>query len=92
MEKIKFEYLLHPSVSNIVDKKMYPFVNFIEPMSHCDFLNYIQNSRFIISDSGGVQEEASLLGVKTLLFRDHTERLDGLGENVELIGTNLNKL
>ena len=41
---------------------------------------------FVITDGGSVQEECALLGVPTLLWRAHTERPDGLGENVVISG------
>jgi UDP-N-acetylglucosamine 2-epimerase (non-hydrolysing) len=41
---------------------------------------------FVITDGGSVQEECALLGVPTLLWRGHTERLDGLGANVVVSG------
>ena len=88
----KFEYLIHPSVEGLIDTKKYPRIKFLYSMDHTSFLDRIQSCRFIITDSGGVQEEVSLLGIKALIYRNHTERLDGLDSGVELIGTDLNKL
>ncbi|MBJ01165.1 MAG: UDP-N-acetylglucosamine 2-epimerase (non-hydrolyzing) [Halobacteriovoraceae bacterium] len=92
LSEAKFEYLIHPSVEGLIDTKKYPRIKFLYPMNHTSFLDCIQSCRFVITDSGGVQEEASLLGIKALIYRDHTERLDGLNSEVELIGTDLNKL
>lgn len=55
-------------------------------VDHATFLNLVRNSRFIITDGGSVQEEAYYLGVPCLLYRDVTERSEGLGENVVLAG------
>ena len=49
-----------------------------------DWINVCNDAEFVISDGGSNQEELSYLGVPTLLFRDHTERKEGLGENVVL--------
>lgn len=49
-----------------------------------DWINVCNDAEFVISDGGSNQEELSYLRVPTLLFRDHTERKEGLGENVVL--------
>ena len=51
---------------------------------HREFLAMIAAAPFVITDGGSVQEECALLGVPTLLWRDCTERPDGLGANVVL--------
>lgn len=60
---------------NIVLHKRFDFI---------DWINVCNGADFIISDGGSNQEELSYLGVPTLLFRDHTERKEGLGENIVL--------
>jgi UDP-N-acetylglucosamine 2-epimerase (non-hydrolysing) len=45
-----------------------------EPLSYLRFMNLIINCRFVITDSGGIQEETSYLGVPCLTVRDNTER------------------
>jgi len=49
-----------------------------------DFIKLISSSEFLISDGGGNQEEASYLGLPVLLFRNTTERREGLGKNAFL--------
>lgn len=44
------------------------------PLGYIDFLNLISNSKIVITDSGGVQEEACILGVPCLTIRENTER------------------
>ncbi|MBW7888502.1 MAG: UDP-N-acetylglucosamine 2-epimerase (non-hydrolyzing) [Bacteroidetes bacterium] len=60
-----------------------------EPIGYIDFLSLIQHALLIITDSGGIQEETTFLGVQCLTARDNTERPSTveLGTN-QLIGTN----
>lgn len=55
-----------------------------ERFDFIDWINVCNGAEFVISDGGSNQEELSYLGVPTLLFRDHTERKEGLGVNVVL--------
>jgi UDP-N-acetylglucosamine 2-epimerase (non-hydrolysing) len=45
-----------------------------EPMSYTDFLGHMKNAKFVITDSGGIQEETTALGVPCLTIRNNTER------------------
>ena len=49
-----------------------------------EFLAMVSSAPFVITDGGSIQEECALIGVPTLLWRDCTERPDGLGENIVL--------
>lgn len=63
-------------------------VHLIEPMDVIDFHNFMAKSYLILSDSGGVQEEAPALGVPVLVLRDTTERPEGIkAGTLKLIGT-----
>lgn len=53
-------------------------------MEHDLFIQTVLNSEFIITDSGGLQEEAAVLGVPCIVHRKKTERLDGIGKNIVL--------
>jgi UDP-N-acetylglucosamine 2-epimerase (non-hydrolysing) len=57
---------------------------FLPKMSRADFLALCLNSEFVLSDSGGTQEELAFLGVPMLIHRKYTERFDGLGINAVL--------
>lgn len=46
----------------------------IEPLGYLDFLQYMDNARLVITDSGGIQEETTVLGVPCVTARDNTER------------------
>ena len=51
----------------------------IDPLAYQDFIWLMNRSKIIITDSGGVQEEAAFLGKPCVVCRDHTERKEGLG-------------
>jgi UDP-N-acetylglucosamine 2-epimerase (non-hydrolysing) len=53
---------------------------------HAQFTRLLAGAAFVVTDSGGVQEESALLGVPTLIHRTATERQDGLGANAVLSG------
>ena len=63
-------------------------VHLINPLEVIDFHNIASKSYFIMSDSGGVQEEAPSLGVPVLVLRDTTERPEGVkAGTLRLVGT-----
>lgn len=63
-------------------------VKLIEPLDVFDFHNFINKSYMIMSDSGGVQEEAPSLGKPVLVLRDTTERPEGISAGtLKLVGT-----
>lgn len=63
-------------------------VHLIEPLDVKDFQNFAAKSYLILTDSGGVQEEAPSLGVPVLVLRDTTERPEGVAAGtLKLVGT-----
>lgn len=61
----------------------------IEPLQVVDFHNFLAASYLILTDSGGIQEEAPSLGVPVLVMRDTTERPEGISAGtLKLVGTN----
>ncbi len=64
-------------------------IHIIEPLNPVDFHNFMSKSYFIMTDSGGVQEEAPSLGKPVLVLRDTTERPEGVkAGTLKLVGTN----
>ena len=62
---------------------------FIEPLQYLEFIYLIEKSTIVLSDSGGIQEEAPGLGKPVLVMRDTTERPEALESGtVRLVGTN----
>ncbi len=63
-------------------------VHIIEPLEVLDFHNFMAKSYMILTDSGGIQEEAPSLGKPVLVMRDTTERPEGIGAGtLKLVGT-----
>lgn len=64
-------------------------IKLIEPQGTSDFQNLMNKAYFVISDSGGIQEEAPSLGKPVLVTRDTTERPEGIeAGTLRLVGTN----
>jgi UDP-N-acetylglucosamine 2-epimerase (non-hydrolysing) len=60
----------------------------IEPLDVLDFHNFMARSYLILTDSGGIQEEAPSLGKPVLVMRDNTERPEGVAAGtLKLVGT-----
>lgn len=63
-------------------------IHLLEPLDHSDFLALIKASWLVVSDSGGVQEEAPSLGKPLLVLRENTERPEGIAAGVsKLVGS-----
>ncbi len=66
---------------------------FIEPLEYLDFVFLMEKSTIVLTDSGGIQEEAPGLGKPVLVMRDTTERPEALeAGTVKLVGTDYNKI
>jgi len=67
----------------------HPRIQLIEPPEYDKFVKLMQRSTIILSDSGGVQEEAPAFGIPVLVLRDTTERPEGVhAGTAKLVGTN----
>ena len=70
-----------------------PQIHLIKPLDVVDFHNLAKKSYFIMTDSGGVQEEAPSLGKPVLVLRDTTERPEGVAAGtLKLVGTEVDKV
>jgi UDP-N-acetylglucosamine 2-epimerase (non-hydrolysing) len=82
---------LNPSVQGPVKSLLgnLPNVHLIDPLDYGSFLALMQCSHLILTDSGGIQEEAPSLGKPVLVLREVTERREGLeAGTARLVGTN----
>jgi UDP-N-acetylglucosamine 2-epimerase (non-hydrolysing) len=66
-----------------------PKLHLIEPLGYLEFNYLVENAKMVITDSGGITEETTVMGVPCMTLRDNTERPEtiSIGTN-ELIGTN----
>jgi len=87
---------IHPRTKNNMKKLKLSFdkkIKIIEPLEYLEFLKLMKDSKLILSDSGGIQEEASILGVPCVTLRTSTERQITLLRKVNIMtGYNRNKI
>ena len=91
-EDVKVIYPVHknPKVREIANRILAgnPKIKLIEPLDVIDFHNLMNKSYLILTDSGGIQEEAPSLGKPVLVLRDTTERPEGIRVGtLKLVGT-----
>ena len=93
--KVIYPIHLNPKVRETANKifKDNDRVRFIEPLEVLDFHNIMARSYIILTDSGGIQEEAPSLGKPVLVMRDTTERPEGIDAGtLKLVGTDEEKI
>ncbi|KPI54532.1 UDP-N-acetylglucosamine 2-epimerase [Clostridioides difficile] len=97
-EDVQIVYPIHlnPEIRNIADKvfgKSHKRIHIIEPLEVVDFHNFLNKSYMIMTDSGGIQEEAPSLGKPVLVLRDKTERTEGIeAKTLKLVGTDEDRI
>ncbi len=96
-EDLQIVYPVHmnPQVRGIVHQTLSARSNIhlIDPLGYLDFVWFMQRADIILTDSGGVQEEAPHLGKPVLVMRDVTERPEAvLAGTVQLVGTDPKKI
>ena len=90
-----FPVHLNPNVRAVMDKALGKLDNvaMIEPLDYPHFARLLSISHIMLTDSGGVQEEAPALGKPVLVMRDTTERPEGVAAGTaKLIGTDKNRI
>lgn len=96
-EDVKVIYPIHmnPKVRKAANDifKNEDRIHIIEPLDVLDFHNFLARSYLILTDSGGIQEEAPSLGKPVLVMRDTTERPEGIkAGTLKLVGTKEEKI
>ena len=81
--ELEFILPIHPNPNVISHKDILTHVNVVDPLPYDELLNILASCRMCITDSGGIQEEASFLGKRLIVCRDKTERVS-LIENFKL--------
>ena len=98
---VDFVYPMHPNpnvrkpIHEVFGKKLENLGNmfFIEPLQYLEFVYLMEKSTIVLTDSGGIQEEAPSLGKPVLVMRDTTERPEALtAGTVKLVGTHFDKI
>ena len=93
--EIVYPVHLNPNVQEPVMRllKSVPHITLLPPLDYLPLVHLMKNAHLILTDSGGVQEEAPTFGIPTLVLRDVTERPEGVGAGVlKLVGTDRNKI
>ena len=90
-QNLPLVFPVHPRTAKILERLniSHPRLHMVEPLSYLEFNYLVERAKAVITDSGGITEEASILRVPCLTLRDNTERPETitLGTN-ELVGTN----
>ncbi|HTO28062.1 MAG TPA: UDP-N-acetylglucosamine 2-epimerase, partial [Devosia sp.] len=89
---VQIVYPVHPNpqVRSVVEAQLagVPNIFLVEPQDYLPFLYLQKHSYLVLTDSGGVQEEAPSLGKPVLVLRENTERPEGVaGGTARLVGT-----
>jgi UDP-N-acetylglucosamine 2-epimerase (non-hydrolysing) len=90
--KVRFVYPVHlnPHVKEPVTRMLghNPFVKLLPPLDYLPLVHLLRNATLVLTDSGGIQEEAPGFGIPTLVLREVTERPEGVEAGVlKLVGT-----
>lgn len=88
--KVIYPVHMNPKVRQVADEVLAdnPKIRLVEPLEAFDFHNFINAAHIILTDSGGIQEEAPSLGKPVLVLRNTTERPEGVaGGTLKLVGT-----
>lgn len=94
---VHFIYPVHlnPNVQEPVNRLLgnHPDITLAPPLDYLPMINVLKRSRLVLTDSGGLQEEAPGLGIPVLVMRDVTERPEGMeAGTVRLVGTDPEKI
>jgi UDP-N-acetylglucosamine 2-epimerase (non-hydrolysing) len=81
---------VHPRTAKILENLgiNHPRLHLIEPLGYLEFNYLVERSKAVVTDSGGITEETTVMGIPCLTLRDNTERPETITEGTnELIGT-----
>lgn len=96
-QPLQIDLLLHPNahVAATMQDALAgtPNLRLLAPCSHAELIERMRDADLILSDSGGIQEEAPALGTPLLVLRDKTERPEAVATgNARLVGTDANRI
>jgi UDP-N-acetylglucosamine 2-epimerase (non-hydrolysing) len=99
-KKIKIIFPIHPRTKKMIEQldlgeriNLNENFTMVDPLGYLDFLCLMENAAFLLTDSGGIQEETTVLGIPCITMRENTERpiTVDLGTNV-IVGMNTEKI
>lgn len=76
---LRFVYPIHPNPSIRIHAHLLKHVHVVDPMNPAEFRACLASAKFVITDSGGIQEESSFLGKRCIILRETTERPEAIG-------------
>lgn len=77
-QNLEFIIPLHPNPNVQKHKHLLKNLKIVDPIEYNEFISLLAKTKFVITDSGGLQEETSFLGKKCIVCREKTERLEGI--------------
>lgn len=97
MPEVRFVFPVHmnPNVREVMMKELSSLTNLLltEPVDYLGFVALMKNAKVIVTDSGGIQEEAPSLKVPVVVMRESTERPEGVEKGFSvLVGTDPKKI
>lgn len=97
LDDVQIVYPVHPNphVTEPVFRNLngHPNIRLIEPLDYISFVDLLRRSYLLLTDSGGIQEEAPSLGKPVLVLREKTERPEGVeAGTATLVGTDVRKI
>lgn len=88
---VRYFNLLKSDISSL--KELKSSINLLDPLSYLEFLYLMSHAKFVLTDSGGIQEETTILGTPCLTIRENTERPITIEEGTNvLVGTDPAKI
>jgi len=96
-DDIHFVYPVHPNpnVHDVVHKELgnHPQITLLPPIDYESLVFLLKSAELVLTDSGGIQEEAPTFGLKVLIMREKTERPEGVEAGIaKLVGTRPEKI
>ncbi len=90
---LKAVFPIHPRTKKLIKKEViFNRIHFMQPVHYGKIIDLIANSKFIITDSGGLQEEACILNTPCITLRNSTERQETLNLNSNKLVKTINEL
>jgi UDP-N-acetylglucosamine 2-epimerase (non-hydrolysing) len=89
-EPLQLVFPVHPRTAKILHQLNigHPRLHLVEPMGYLEFNYLVERSKAVITDSGGITEETTVMGIPCMTLRDNTERPETISEGTnELLGT-----